>query len=125
MRNNPLVGTVLTTLTVLSLAMSQPLIPAGAQAPQAAMEQIILAPPPEPEVRPEINHPWELDMNRSGIDDLLEIRLRDIRAALLVERNPTKRQSLAMRLDEPVRVELVFSRQITQPQLNAFLALGG
>lgn len=85
----------------------------------------VIAVPPEPAVKPIISHPEDLDADLSGIDDELEARLREIRAALSVERDPWKRAALSSRLGEPVRVALIFSRRITQKQIDDFLGLGG
>lgn len=99
-----------------SCALAQP---AGAPPAQAA-----LVPPPEPPIRPEITHPKDLDADFNSIDDRLDTRLRNARAAVAVERNQTRRAAIEKSLDEPVNVELVFREQITQKQIDDFLALG-
>jgi len=111
-------------MAVLGLAILLPVVTAEADERAAVQEQLILVPPPEPQVRPEITPPVEMDADRNGVDDLLQVRLRDLRNAIALEQDAHKRAALISKLDEPVRVELVFSRQITQPQINAFLALG-
>ena len=66
---------------------------------------LVIAPPPDPVVKPQIVHPKSLDADSDRIDDRLETRLAS--------------------LQEPVRVQLVFSRQITQEQIDGFVGLGG
>jgi len=99
-------------------------LPAFADGP-LAREAVILAPPPEPDVRPIINHPTEMDRDLNRIDDLLDQRLRSIRARLATEPDPDVRTLIAQELAEHTRIELVFSRQITMPEIQAFLRLGG
>ena len=76
-------------------------------------------------MRPEIVHPTERDSDMNGIDDQLDGRLRAARSAIAAERDPARLQTLRAGLREPVRVELVFSRRITQEQIDNFIALGG
>jgi len=84
-----------------------------------------LAPPPEPAVPPLIVRPVERDADGNGIDDKLQARIASARAALAAEKNTARRVAIAASLDERVRVELLFSKQITQKQIDDFLALGG
>lgn len=82
-------------------------------------------PPPEPSVSPIIVHPKDKDADSNKIDDKLEARLNALHSTLAIEHDPVKRNALLADLEEPVRVELIFSRQITQNQIDTFLALGG
>jgi len=91
----------------------------------AADGAALLVPPPEPAVTPEINRPVERDKDSNRIDDKLEANARAINCALAAEKERAERARLQAQLDEPVRIELVFSRQITQSQIDDFLALGG
>jgi len=84
-----------------------------------------LVPPPEPRVPPGIVRPAERDRNADGIDDQLEARLQAAKAALAAEKDPAKRAAAQAALNERVRVELLFSKQITQKQIDDFVALGG
>jgi len=76
-------------------------------------------------VPPSIAYPSELDADRNKIDDTIDARLRDVKSALAIEHDPSARQALQTALSEPVRVELLFSRQITQKQIDDFAAAGG
>ncbi|HEY3322874.1 MAG TPA: S8 family serine peptidase [Planctomycetota bacterium] len=69
-----------------------------------------IVPPREPRVKPVINRHAEIDIDGDKIDD----KIKPVGVAHL-----RKDQS------ELIRVELVFSQQITQAQLDAFGALGG
>ena len=68
-------------------------------------------PPAEPRVRPQIPKFFEHDADHDHLEDAL--RTRATRA--------TKTADLA----KMIEVELVFDQQITQPQIDAFLAEGG
>ena len=86
---------------------------------------IVPTPPPEPGVAPRTVNPIELDADANRVDDALDGRLRQIRSALATEADPARRAALAANLQERVRVQLVFSKQITQEQIDEFVALGG
>ena len=96
---------------------------------QAALAQsgsgVSFVPPPEPAVAPIIVHPDESDRDVSRVDDELESRIQTLRTAVGKEREASKRTALQVSLTERIRIELVFSRQITQQQIDDFLALGG
>ena len=82
--------------------------------------------PPEPSVRPLIGKTYSSDLDGDCIDDALLKRVQTARRALnniraTQEQIATAREQLA----EKVEVELIFSRQITQDQIDAFLSLGG
>lgn len=81
--------------------------------------------PPEPDVRPEIPHPVELDRDSNGIDDRLDSRLAKAKNGIANARSAPQKASWQKDLDEPVQVELIFSQQVTQKQIDDFLALGG
>ena len=76
-------------------------------------------------VRPLIGKTYSDDRNGDRIHDFLsskrEAALEFERAAITFE----KQQEASQRLAEMVDVELVFDRQITQQQIDDFLALGG
>ena len=82
------------------------------------------APPPEPVVKPIIVHPRDCDKDMSRVSDRLEERLRTIRSRLAEARKPGKRAAIESELDQPVKVELVFSRRITEKQIDDFLRFG-
>ena len=87
--------------TAVILVLALPLCAGGSSGPPG----LVIAPPPDPVVKPQIVHPKSLDADSDRIDDRLETRLAS--------------------LQEPVRVQLVFSRQITQEQIDGFVGLGG
>lgn len=91
----------------------------------AAVHAGSLVPPPEPQVRPEIVHPFEIDADANRIDDALDARLRIVKAVLKTETDPVTRGAAEASLAETVRVEAVFSSQITQEQIDSFISLGG
>lgn len=80
-------------------------------------------PPPEPGVRPIVGPPSE-DADRSGIDDRLEALLQS-RAAAVASAGPGEVTSAWSELRAPIRVELIFSEQVNQNQIDAFLNSGG
>ncbi|MFA5865320.1 MAG: S8 family serine peptidase [Phycisphaerae bacterium] len=97
-------------------------------APPFAMinkQDSVIASPSEPAVKPLIMVPKELDKDGNGIDDKLDAGLRRIRTKIAKESNPETKRTLENLLTEPVRVELIFSRQITRSQIDVFQALGG
>lgn len=75
------------------------------------------APPPEPDMAPLIVAPTDVDADGTKVDDRLEQAIRQARAAV----GPAATQAL----EQPQTVELVFSAQITQNQIDAFLKAGG
>ena len=91
----------------------------------AGKPDAILGPPTEPSVKPQIVHPKDLDRDLNGVDDRIDVRVRHLRSALAAERDPAKRTALEGQLAEPTRVQLIFSRQITQGQMDEFRSIGG
>jgi PKD repeat protein len=84
-----------------------------------------LRPPSEPAVRPFLAQSYSNDTNIDRIEDQLVERAQ---RALVLEKDPTNSQARARgqsQLNEKVEVELVFKDQITQAQIDAFLAEGG
>lgn len=94
-------------------------------APAFAQLEVVLAPPPEPNVKPIIVHPLEADSDFDKIGDSIQKRIREIHNAIALTPDPLRKALLKKQLDVPVRVELIFNRQITQKQLENFVALGG
>ncbi|MCX8036113.1 MAG: S8 family serine peptidase, partial [Candidatus Sumerlaeia bacterium] len=93
--------------------------PAGAQpATVRLLTAAELVPPPEPAVKPILPSVKEMDLNGNKVDDAID---REIAAAQAAPDADTRDAALR----EMIRVELVFSKQITQEQLNAFVAAGG
>ncbi len=90
-----------------------------------AAAQPLWMPPPEPVVPPQIPATSERDRDGNRIDDALDGELSDLHAALGTATAPAVVAELGARLTAPVRIELVFSGQITQQQIDSFLALGG
>jgi subtilisin family serine protease len=83
-------------------------------------------PPPEPPVKPFIVAPVDRDADGSRVDDRIERRVARARATLS-RANATAAEKAAAQatLQQPTEVELVFERQITQEQIDAFLKAGG
>jgi subtilisin family serine protease len=83
-------------------------------------------PPPEPEIKPFVSAPLEVDKDKSKVDDLLETRIKSAMATLAKVSTTAEEQKAAQDiLNSTVRVELIFSKQITQEQIDAFLKAGG
>ena len=93
--------------------------------PAVGSHAVSLTPPAEPAVTPQIPIPDRIDADRNGIDDTLDTAISEKKQAIAFEQNASKRSALEAELAERVRVELVFSRQITQEQIDDFIALGG
>ena len=81
--------------------------------------------PPEPAVRPQLPRRVEVDVDNNRIDDRLDGRVAGLRRSLQAETVPSRRMQLAASLAAPVRVELVFDSQVSQKQIDDFVALGG
>ena len=111
-------------LAFLALMLIVFFLPAAVPA-YSGIESSQLVPPPEPSIFPVISHPKEMDADSNKIDDRLEASINGINAMLAFEYDPIMRTALESALDEPVRVEFIFSRQITQNQIDAFISLGG
>ncbi|MDI6828912.1 MAG: S8 family serine peptidase, partial [Armatimonadota bacterium] len=90
-----------------------------------AQPEVSLVPPPEPDVKPLIVHPIEMDRDLDKVADAIQKRVRDIHNAIAQTLDPARKEMLKKQLDAPVRVELIFNRQITQKQLEKFITLGG
>ncbi len=93
---------------------------AGSAAVAAAIE-----PPPEPGVKPIISVVRSEDGDGDGIEDRLLSRARAAEARLRLASSEADAAAAQAELDAVVQVELVFSRQVTQPEIDAFLAAGG
>ncbi len=93
-----------TAMLIASALWLVPLL-ARAQQPGAAVTA-----PAVPAVLPEVDYPYDADSNGNRIDDVLDAQIGAISG---------------WRSSQRVVVELLFSRQVTQQQINAFLALGG
>jgi len=111
-----------------SVALSLAIVALAGFAPApwtvVAYAQTVPAPPPEPEVKPEIPDIGPFDAGGDRVDDAIQADLAAIRGALGTAA-PTQAAQLQARLAAPIRIELVFSSQITQQQIDDFLALGG
>lgn len=105
--------------TVLLLAL-----PLGSQA-QAPPPVQTLEPPPEPDVEPIVPRVLSEDSDRDRIEDQLLVRLRETELQLRRATSPEESALIQAQLDAIVPVELVFSKQVTQSQIDAFLAAGG
>ena len=84
-----------------------------------------MTPPPEPAVTPEIPVLGNMDADNNRVDDQIDTKVAGIRQALAFESVPSKRAELQDKLKARTRMEFIFSRQITQKQIEAFLALSG
>jgi subtilisin family serine protease len=81
--------------------------------------------PAEPAVRPALPARSDFDLDNNRIDDRLDRSIGALRRELARERVAAKREELAARLAADVEIEVVFSEQVTQPQIDAFASLGG
>jgi len=93
----------------------------AALGPACARVPVDLSPPPEPEIPPVIIAPADTDADSNRVDDVLEARLAEAMSTTPQALDAQPRPSAG----ETVAVQLVFSRQITQSQIDAFMALGG
>jgi hypothetical protein len=73
-----------------------------------------VVPPPEPTVAPIIPLEMVNDSDWNRVDDRLDVKLDEAR-----------RRGVPGDLQEMVPVETIFTRQIRQSEIDAFLALGG
>jgi len=83
------------------------------------------SPPPQPIVKPEIACIDENDIDSSAIDKTLKTRLVELRAAIDAASDNEERSKLRAALGERVKVQLVFSDQITQAHIDSYARLGG
>jgi len=108
-------------ITLIPAAVMVLLIGIGAWA-----QETQLTPPPEPEINPIVSAPKESDTNGSKVDDRLEKLVAEAQAILIRSDTTAEERKLAQQqLVKEVAVELVFSKQITQKQIDDFLAAGG
>lgn len=83
-------------------------------------------PPPEPPVKPLIVAPVDRDRDGSRVDDRIEQRVARARATMASAGvAPAEIAAAQAALQEPAAVELIFDRQISQDQIDAFLKAGG
>jgi len=81
--------------------------------------------PPIPEVCPEIPDIREIDTDRNRLDDLLDNRINQIKKAIIATSNANERENLQAEINALVPVEFIFSKQVTQKQIDTFQAMGG
>lgn len=83
-------------------------------------------PPPEPSVKPIVSAPTNLDANGDKVDDRISNAITSA-TNVMARRDAGSAEKAAAQsdLDATVTVELVFSAQITQAQIDAFLKAGG
>ena len=84
-----------------------------------------LVPPPLPAIAPLIGTRYPNDTDGDHVEDQLMRRWRAAMAAQTAAATAAQGQASRAALDGMVEVELVFRKQITQRQMDAFLALGG
>jgi subtilisin family serine protease len=82
-------------------------------------------PPPEPAVRPFVAPAYPNDSEGDRIDDDLKKRINTARGAFATSTTALQRNAARSLLEEFVEIELIFDRQITPGQIQAFQALGG
>ncbi len=66
-----------------------------------------------------------VDTDATRVGDELENQISTLHTAISRARSAQEKDALARRLLDPVPVELVFDEQITQAQLDTFVAMGG
>jgi hypothetical protein len=103
-------------VVVLSLAILA-LTSAGRAAVPLPAEEVVA--PGEPAIAPTIPSADEIDTDGDRVGDALQARV------IRFESQKADPATAALTVDETADVELVFSSQIQQPQLDAFLKLGG
>jgi subtilisin family serine protease len=137
-RGTTIVAFVRSLLAVVALSTSagaQPGPPPG-QAPggqpgvakpgeQPGVEKKAWRAPAQPAIRPALPSRLEFDLDNNRIDDRLDQSIGALRRELARERGAARREELAAELAAAVDIEVVFAEQVTQPQIDAFLALGG
>ena len=84
-----------------------------------------LTPPPEPEISPVISHQYSNDKNSDLLDDELNALAIDADRILSSSQSQTATIEALNDLGYMADVELIFSEQITQKQIDDFLLLGG
>lgn len=103
---------------VLALSILSPVAETQGQNGRRPLSLKELVPPSEPAVKPMIAVLGANDRDLDKIDDRLG---RELTAAKSMARSVEREAALA----KTVRCEAIFSRQITQAQIDAFLGLGG
>ena len=93
--------------------------------PTLSHAQPLWSAPPEPAVKPQLPQTAALDANGNRIDDQIDAGVARIRAELGQAIAPRRKAELSQQLAAPVRIELVFSAQVSQQQIDDFLARGG
>jgi len=83
-------------------------------------------PPPEPRVKPIISVDRQVDKDEDRLSDAIEDKLTSAERTMRMG-SASLRQTDAAKADilEPVAMEFVFSKQITQAQIDTFIAAGG
>ncbi|MCX7046723.1 MAG: S8 family serine peptidase, partial [Candidatus Sumerlaeota bacterium] len=84
-----------------------------------------LVPPAEPSVKPLIGKTYSNDLDADGVEDQLRNRANQAELRMQAAASPQARLQAQAEIEQMVSVELVFSKQITQQQINAFQAAGG
>ncbi len=84
-----------------------------------------IEPPPEPAVKPLTPSVAAIDVDGDRIEDRLLRRVRDAEASLRQATTRAAEAEARARLDAIVDVELVFSRQVTQADIDGFQSAGG
>ena len=87
--------------------------------------QVKHIPPAPPSIPPQISTTYSNDRNRNGIDDGLESRAELATSRLKSSLSATQTKEAQTLLGGTVEVELIFKSQITQRQIDDFLARGG
>lgn len=82
-------------------------------------------PPPVPTIPPLISAMYPNDADSDHVDDQLIARYKQAGLALKSAVSSEQKSSAANALGAMVDVELIFKNQITQPQMDAFIAMGG
>jgi len=82
-------------------------------------------PPPEPAVKPQTPDVREIDSDANRVDDRIDERIAAAELEMRSARSAARLGDLRAALDEPIRVELVFSSQVTQRQIDDFVSQGG
>lgn len=85
-----------------------------------------LVPPPEPKIKPIVSPPNDVDKNNNKIDDSLENKIAAAKKILADTKSTVQVKAKASKqLEERVKAELIFSKQITKKQIDDFIAASG
>lgn len=84
-----------------------------------------LVPPPEPAVRPAIAEAYSCDADGDKVEDALLQRMTKARSDFGKAVSAADKAAAQARLDAMTDVEVVFKKQITQKQIDTYLAAGG